>query len=83
MTVIKNIGTHGGFISAPHMDGRMEDEKMMNAGTHLNEPHCSSGLNEEEHRRLHSPLSVRTCKLSNVKELVLYVSNCFMYLLGV
>lgn len=43
VTVIKNIRTHRGFISAPHLDGRMEDEKMMNAETHSNELHCSSG----------------------------------------
>lgn len=43
VTVIKNIRTHGGFISAPHLDGRMEDQKMMNAEIHSNELHCSSG----------------------------------------
>lgn len=47
-TVIKNIPTHRGFITALFQqmeDARKEDKRMMNAGTNLNVPHCSSGLN--------------------------------------
>lgn len=47
-TVIKNIPTHRGFITAllrQTEDARTEDKRMMNVGTNLNVLHCSGGLN--------------------------------------
>lgn len=47
-TVIKNIPTHRGFITAllwQMEDARTEDKRMMNVRTNLNVLHCSCGLN--------------------------------------
>lgn len=60
-TVIKNIPTHRGFITAllqQMEDAQTEDKRMMNVGTDLNVLHCSGGLNSWRKTERRCPVHV-------------------------